>query len=235
MVAGPYRSGAATEAERQENLRALNAAAHAVFRRGHVPVIGVSMALPVIEAAGPDAYDAIMLPLSLALSERCDAILRVGGPSSGADVEVERVRRRGGRVYRDVTEIPEADVLGARHTIPLLRIFDVAKAREFYLDYLGFGLDWEHRFDPDAPVYMQVSRAGCVLHLTEHHGDCTPGSTVFVRLTGLEPFHAEITARGYRYLRPGIEVAPWRARVMEVTDPFGNRLRFSESFPESEA
>jgi hypothetical protein len=82
---------------------------------------------------------------------------------------------------------------------------------------------------------MQVSRAGCLLHLTEHHGDCTPGSTAFVRVTGLGAFHAEITAKGYGYLRPGIETAPWHARVMEVTDPFGNRLRFSESLPEDEA
>jgi catechol 2,3-dioxygenase-like lactoylglutathione lyase family enzyme len=231
MVAGPDRAGAASEADRQRNLRVLNAAALEVFRRGHVPVIGVNLALPIVEAAGAERYDEIVPPLSLALSDRCDAILRVGGPSSGADAEVERVRRRGGRVYEDVAEIPPADVLAVRQTVPLLRIFDVDKAREFYLGFLGFQLDWEHRFEPGLPVYMQVSRAGCVLHLTEHHGDCTPGSTAFVRVTGLEPFHAEITARGYGYVRPGIETAPWHARVMEVTDPFGNRLRFSEDLP----
>ena len=120
-------------------------------------------------------------------------------------------------------------------TIPLLRIFDVAKAREFYVDYLGFAVDWEHRFDPDAPLYMQVSRDACVLHLTEHHGDCTPGSTVFVRLTGVDDLHRELTATGYRYLRPGVEQAPWNARVMEVTDPFGNRLRFNEDLPPAPA
>jgi catechol 2,3-dioxygenase-like lactoylglutathione lyase family enzyme len=126
----------------------------------------------------------------------------------------------------------DAGSLEVRQTVPLLRIFDIARAREFYLDYLGFQLDWEHRFEPEAPVYMQVSRAGCVLHLTEHHGDCTPGSTVFLRVTGLERFHAEITAKGYRSLRPGIETAPWGARVMEVADPFGNRLRFNEYLDE---
>jgi extradiol dioxygenase family protein len=60
-------------------------------------------------------------------------------------------------------------------TVPILRVFDVAKAKEFYLDYLG-----------------------CVLHLSEHYGDVTPGA------------------------------APWNARVMQFTDPFGNRLRFNE-------
>jgi uncharacterized glyoxalase superfamily protein PhnB len=93
--------------------------------------------------------------------------------------------------------------------------------------FLGFQVDWEHRFDETAPLYMQVSRDGLVLHLSEHHGDACPGSTVLVQTTGLEEYHHEITAKGYRFMRPGIEVAPWKARVMEVTDPFGNRLRFN--------
>ena len=112
--------------------------------------------------------------------------------------------------------------------IPIFRIFDVAKAREFYVGFLGFRVDWEHRFDETAPLYLQVSRDGLVLHLSEHHGDACPGSTVLVQTTGLEAYHREITAKGYRFMRPGIEVAPWNARVMEVTDPFGNRLRFNE-------
>jgi hypothetical protein len=65
-------------------------------------------------------------------------------------------------------------------TIPILRIFDVTKAKEFYDGFLGFTVDWEHRFDENAPAYLQVSRAGLVLHLSEHHGDACPGSTVFV-------------------------------------------------------
>jgi uncharacterized glyoxalase superfamily protein PhnB len=113
-------------------------------------------------------------------------------------------------------------------TIPILRIFDVVKAREFYVGFLGFHVDWEHRFEPDAPVYMQLSREGCVLHLSEHHGDCCPGGTVFIRMRGLDEYHREITSKGYRYMRPGIEHAPWNAKLVQVTDPFGNRLRFNE-------
>ena len=112
--------------------------------------------------------------------------------------------------------------------VPILRIFDEAKMREFYLDYLGFTVDWEHRFEPKLPLYVQVSRGGCVLHLSEHHGDCCPGSTVFVRMTGIQELHRELHARQYNYLRPGLEIAPWKAWCMEVTDPFGNRLRFNE-------
>jgi len=112
--------------------------------------------------------------------------------------------------------------------IPLFRIFDVEKAKEFYVGFLGFHVDWEARFDETAPLYLQVSRDGLVLHLSEHHGDACPGSTVTVPTTGLEGYHREITAKGYRFMRPGIELAPWNARVMEVIDPFGNRLRFNE-------
>jgi hypothetical protein len=115
--------------------------------------------------------------------------------------------------------------------IPILRIFDVAKAKEFYVDFLGFGVDWEHRFADDAPLYMQVSRGGLVLHLSEHHGDCCPGSAVFVRMTGLDELHREITARRYRFMRPGIHRTPWNARMMEVINPFNNRLRFNEYLP----
>jgi catechol 2,3-dioxygenase-like lactoylglutathione lyase family enzyme len=116
-------------------------------------------------------------------------------------------------------------------TVPILRIFDESKAREFYVDFLGFHVDWEHRFEPGFPLYMQVSRGGCVLHLSEHYGDACPGSTVFVRVTGLGELHAELSAKEYKYLRPGVELAPWIAKCMEVIDPFGNRLRFNEDLP----
>ena len=112
--------------------------------------------------------------------------------------------------------------------IPILRIFNVMKAKEFYVGYLGFKVDWEHRFSADSPLYMQVSRRKLILHLSEHHGDCCPGSTVFVRVTGLDEFNKEITAKGYGYLRPGVEKTFYGSKCMEVIDPFGNRIRFDE-------
>ncbi len=120
-----------------------------------------------------------------------------------------------------------------RRVVPILRIFSVEKATEFYVAYLGFTVDWEHRFDARSPVYMQVSRGGLVLHLSEHHGDGTPATVVFVETTGLEKFHAEVSGRDYGFMRPGIEDAPWNARVMEVIDPFGNRIRFAEDLPQA--
>jgi hypothetical protein len=106
MVSGPYRSGAASAEARARNLAELNRAALALFRAGHVPVIGVNLALPLIEAAGEAAYDEIMMPLSLGLADRCDACLRVGGPSPGADQEAERFRASGRPVYTRLEDVP---------------------------------------------------------------------------------------------------------------------------------
>jgi len=113
-------------------------------------------------------------------------------------------------------------------TTPILRIFDEAKAKEFYVDFLGFQVDWEHRFGPGLPLYMQVSRGACVLHLSEHHGDCCPGAAMRIETTELDAFHAELTAKHYKYYRPGIEKMPWGTRDMSVQDPFGNRLTFTD-------
>jgi hypothetical protein len=106
MVSGPYTAGGADEAQRQANLDAMNHAALALFRAGHVPIIGVNAALPIIRVAGPDAYDEVMMPLAVALTARCDAVLRVGGPSKGADDEVAAFVAAGKPVYRDLSEVP---------------------------------------------------------------------------------------------------------------------------------
>jgi catechol 2,3-dioxygenase-like lactoylglutathione lyase family enzyme len=111
--------------------------------------------------------------------------------------------------------------------IPVLRSFDEAKAREFYCDFLGFTVDFEHRFEPGMPLYMGVTRAGLTLHLSEHHGDASPGSTVYVPMQGVHALHKELNDKQYGYGRPGIERQPW-GDILTVHDPFGNRIRFSQ-------
>jgi catechol 2,3-dioxygenase-like lactoylglutathione lyase family enzyme len=111
--------------------------------------------------------------------------------------------------------------------IPILRIFDLARAKDFYVDFLGFTVDWEHRFDPDAPVYMQVSRSDCRIHLSEHHGDGTPGTTIRVEVDELEAYHADLVAKRYKYYRPGLQDQEWGLREMSVKDPFGNQIIFN--------
>lgn len=116
--------------------------------------------------------------------------------------------------------------MGFGKIIPILRSFDEARARDFYLGFLGFKIDWEHRFAPDLPLYMQVSLGECTLHLSEHHGDATPGSAVRIHTDELDALHARLTAARYKHARPGIEQMAWGTREMAVADPFGNRLVF---------
>ena len=117
---------------------------------------------------------------------------------------------------------------------PILRIFDEARAREFYGDYLGFQLEWEHRFGQHYPLYMQVSRGGCILHLSGHHGDACPGAAVRIDTPGLDEFCDELRGKPYRYAYPNRpEESAWGTREFTVTDPFGNRLTFFENLPSS--
>ena len=110
--------------------------------------------------------------------------------------------------------------------IPILRIFDEAKAREFYLDWLGFQVELEHRFEPGAPLYMGIARGECRLNLSEHHGDGSPGAALRIRVDELEAYHQELTAKDYRYYKPGLQDMEWGTREMCVADGFGNKLIF---------
>ena len=117
--------------------------------------------------------------------------------------------------------------MNLQKTTPIPRIFDEGKARELYIDYLGFAIVFEHRFEPGLPLYMGVARDACALHLTEHHGDASPGAAARIEVSDLDAFHAELVAKTYRFARPSIETMPWGTRDMTVTDPFGNRLTFT--------
>jgi catechol 2,3-dioxygenase-like lactoylglutathione lyase family enzyme len=115
-----------------------------------------------------------------------------------------------------------------QRAVPIFRIFSLEKAREFYLDFLGFKVEWEHRFEPDAPVFMQVSRGGLAINLSEHHGDGTPGSIVYVHMTGVKALHRELNDKKYRHNRPGLQQQDWGMTELTVIDPFNNRITFGE-------
>ena len=114
-------------------------------------------------------------------------------------------------------------------TTPILRIFDEDKAREFYVQFLGFQVDWEHRFEPGLPLYLQVSRDACVLHLSEHHGDACPGAAMRIETSDIEALHMELAGRRYGKARPELEETPWGSKDVTVKDPFGNRLTFTDA------
>ncbi len=116
-------------------------------------------------------------------------------------------------------------------TTPILRSFDEAKALEFYVGFLGFKEDWRHRFSADLPLYLQLSKDECVLHLSEHHGDSSPGSAVRIETSEVEAFCAELNAKRYRYSRPSVQDMPWGSKEVSIADPFGNRLTFYQSTP----
>lgn len=123
---------------------------------------------------------------------------------------------------------PSAMSVSFERIVPILRILDEAKAREFYVGYLGFSVDFEHRFHDGAPLFMGVSRGGLQLFLSEHHGDGIPGTHVRIDVGGIEALHAELAAKRYRYMNPGIAAQEWGVRELRVIDPFGNQLIFSE-------
>lgn len=112
--------------------------------------------------------------------------------------------------------------------IPVLRSFSEEKTREFYIDFMGFKVNWEHRFEPDTPLYFEIERSGATIHLSEHYGDAAPGTTIFIRIDDIATLHAELNAKNFRHARPIIVQQDW-GQVMQIADPFGNSLRFCQS------
>jgi molybdopterin biosynthesis enzyme len=114
LIAGPYRSGTGDDpAKLARNVDTMNRAALDAFRAGHVPVTGEALALPLIELAGSrrvgdEVFDEIFHPIARRLLARCDAVLRVGGASAGADEMVERARADGKLVVSSIRELPAA-------------------------------------------------------------------------------------------------------------------------------
>jgi hypothetical protein len=114
LVAGPYRSGTNDDpALIAANMRAMNVAALELFRLGHLPITGEALALPLIETAGSSrigdaVFDEIFHPIAERILRRCDACLRIGGPSKGADEMVRIAKDMGQRVFYRVEEVPAA-------------------------------------------------------------------------------------------------------------------------------
>lgn len=112
--------------------------------------------------------------------------------------------------------------------VPILRIFDVDLAIQFYCGYLGFHRDWEHRFEPDLPAYIQVSRSETVLHLSEHYGDGSPNTVLWIPVDDVEALHRSLIDQEHGHSRPGIESDAPGGPTVCVIDPFSNQLRFCQ-------
>ncbi len=111
---------------------------------------------------------------------------------------------------------------------PQLRSTNWTRIKAFYVDGLGFAIDWEHQFAPRMPTFAQVTLDGRSLFLSEHAGDCQPGGAAYIVLDDIDAFYTTIKARGTPVDDPPQD-APWGVREMSLIDPDGNRLRFANS------
>ena len=113
------------------------------------------------------------------------------------------------------------------HPVPILRMFDEAAAREFYVGFLGFHVDWEHRFEDGSPLYLQLTHGECVLHLSGHFGDACPGAGLRVQVDDIDAYQQGLLAKNYKHSRPGAaQLMPWGTRDLTIQDPSGNRITF---------
>ena len=115
-----------------------------------------------------------------------------------------------------------------RSSIPVLRMFDEARAKAFYLDYLGFEVDWESRFTPTAPLYMQIHLGDAIIHLNGHAEEDAPISEVNIPVLGLQNYCEYLIAKDADYPTPSVEDPRYQGRNtdMNIYDPFDNYLVF---------
>ena len=115
LIAGPYRSGTNDDPGLiRKNVEEMESYALPIFRLGHIPVLGEWLALPLVALAGStnigdEAFNEIFHPIAVRFLEKCDAVLRVGGPSTGADEMVRVARSLGLTLYNSLAEIPRLD------------------------------------------------------------------------------------------------------------------------------
>jgi catechol 2,3-dioxygenase-like lactoylglutathione lyase family enzyme len=115
--------------------------------------------------------------------------------------------------------------------MPTLRITDYPRSEQFYVDGLGFAIDWEHRFEPGFPVFAQVSRDGLASFLTQHTGDCALGGLVHLYIPDVDAWFSEFRQKGVPVHEPPGEYLPG-LRSMTIVDPDGNKLHICTRLPE---
>lgn len=114
LIAGPYRSGTNDDPEKiAANVHVMESFAIPIFKKGHIPMLGEWLALPLVKLAGSkqvgdEPFKEIFHPIAEMLLDKCDAVLRVGGPSQGADMMVEVGQKKGLKIYYSLEEIPNS-------------------------------------------------------------------------------------------------------------------------------
>ncbi len=125
---------------------------------------------------------------------------------------------------------PSAETAGIafQPAIPVIGVLSAQQATDFYISFLGFAFDWGEPH-PARPMCAQISRSGVTIHLNEHAD--SSGSEILIRMNGLEAFHNELSTKRSHQSPARIHAAPDDRQELHVTDPFGNRLRFSQNNP----
>jgi Glyoxalase superfamily protein len=122
--------------------------------------------------------------------------------------------------------------ISCTRAIPVLRIFDEAMTKEFYVDFLEFEITFEHRFEPALPLYMGVKKGTCELHLSGHFGDASPHGGVRIETTGLDEYAELLRGKQYKHARPGApQDQEWGCKELTIQDPSGNKLTFFTNLP----
>ena len=122
----------------------------------------------------------------------------------------------------------EGNPFGIHSSIPVLRMLDEEKAKAFYLEFLGYEIEWEHRFSPDSPLYLQIRLGESVLHLDGHANGEKPPAEVRIPVHDLEGFCEFLGSRAEGRAKP-VTVDPrytGKNTDMNIEDPFGNMITF---------
>ncbi len=114
--------------------------------------------------------------------------------------------------------------------MPIFKISDYNKAVQFYVDWLGFKIDWQLEKKEENSIYLQISKGKITLHLTNNTSDNSPGKA-FVEVEGVQRYYQQLVGKKVPFEKPVLGQSAWSELSMEVTDPFGNKLLFSEKVP----
>ena len=109
---------------------------------------------------------------------------------------------------------------------PILRSFDERRTKRFYVDFLGFEVEFEHRFEPGMPLYLGIRKGECRLHLSEHYGDAAPGARIRIPVDDVRAYAARLREEQFENARPGEPELDWGSWEITVHDPSSNRLTF---------
>ncbi|AOT08793.1 glyoxalase superfamily protein [Pseudoalteromonas luteoviolacea] len=111
---------------------------------------------------------------------------------------------------------------------PIIRSFDRQATHAFYIEFLEFKIDWQHQYQADLPLYMQISKDACIVHVSEHYGDASCGASIRIGCDELKAYQAQLIQKQFKHARPDIVEQPWGLE-MTISDPFGNRLVFFQT------